>query len=186
MASASSALANPLPLGTLGPTACQLTDITFNSSGHAMACEGWYGGNLDGGNPTMNADSATDLNLLLGTSFTAATLPDLQDLSSLSGTTIHFSQTLTGITVFAVHVGAADGAGGVGYEGTAFYEFNAGAGISSNTIALNVPGLSNARLYETGGAVPEPASWALMILGFGGVGAVMRSRRRSQVTAATA
>ncbi len=27
--------------------------------------------------------------------------------------------------------------------------------------------------------VPEPASWALMILGFGGVGAMLRSRRRS-------
>ena len=27
-------------------------------------------------------------------------------------------------------------------------------------------------------AVPEPASWALMIMGFGGVGAMVRSRRR--------
>jgi hypothetical protein len=25
--------------------------------------------------------------------------------------------------------------------------------------------------------VPEPATWAMMILGFGGVGAVMRRRR---------
>lgn len=31
--------------------------------------------------------------------------------------------------------------------------------------------------------VPEPASWALMILGFGSVGAAMRSRRRSFVAA---
>lgn len=29
-----------------------------------------------------------------------------------------------------------------------------------------------------GNAVPEPASWALMILGFGGIGAAMRHRRR--------
>lgn len=28
------------------------------------------------------------------------------------------------------------------------------------------------------GAVPEPASWALMILGFGGAGALIRKRRR--------
>jgi hypothetical protein len=27
-------------------------------------------------------------------------------------------------------------------------------------------------------AVPEPATWALMIMGFGGVGAMARSRRR--------
>jgi hypothetical protein len=29
-----------------------------------------------------------------------------------------------------------------------------------------------------GGAVPEPATWGLMILGFGGAGAALRSRRR--------
>jgi hypothetical protein len=28
------------------------------------------------------------------------------------------------------------------------------------------------------GSVPEPAAWALMVLGFGGLGAAMRSRRR--------
>ncbi|THD51433.1 MAG: PEP-CTERM sorting domain-containing protein [Phenylobacterium sp.] len=32
-------------------------------------------------------------------------------------------------------------------------------------------------------AVPEPASWALMILGFGGVGAALRRRHRALVTA---
>ncbi len=30
------------------------------------------------------------------------------------------------------------------------------------------------------GSVPEPASWALMILGFGGVGALLRDKRRRQ------
>lgn len=34
-----------------------------------------------------------------------------------------------------------------------------------------------------GGAVPEPSAWALMILGFGGVGAMMRDRRRTLATA---
>jgi hypothetical protein len=33
-------------------------------------------------------------------------------------------------------------------------------------------------------AVPEPASWALMIAGFGGVGAALRSRRRQALVAA--
>jgi hypothetical protein len=33
------------------------------------------------------------------------------------------------------------------------------------------------------GGVPEPASWALMILGFGGVGAVLRTRRQRMVVA---
>jgi hypothetical protein len=30
----------------------------------------------------------------------------------------------------------------------------------------------------SGGSLPEPASWGLMIVGFGGMGAVLRSRRR--------
>jgi hypothetical protein len=33
-------------------------------------------------------------------------------------------------------------------------------------------------------AVPEPATWAMMIIGFGGVGAVMRRRRSALVAAA--
>lgn len=32
-----------------------------------------------------------------------------------------------------------------------------------------------------GGGVPEPASWALMLLGFGGVGAMLRRRPRVQI-----
>lgn len=34
-----------------------------------------------------------------------------------------------------------------------------------------------------GGAVPEPQSWALMILGFGFAGGALRRRSRSAVTA---
>jgi hypothetical protein len=30
----------------------------------------------------------------------------------------------------------------------------------------------------SGGSLPEPASWGLMIIGFGGMGAVLRRRRR--------
>lgn len=34
----------------------------------------------------------------------------------------------------------------------------------------------------TAGAVPEPATWALMLLGFGFVGGAMRSKKRQKVT----
>lgn len=35
-----------------------------------------------------------------------------------------------------------------------------------------------------GGAVPEPATWAMMLLGFGAIGASIRSRRRSPLATA--
>ena len=34
---------------------------------------------------------------------------------------------------------------------------------------------------DVGGGVPEPAAWALMLLGFGGLGAVLRGRRAAAV-----
>jgi hypothetical protein len=44
------------------------------------------------------------------------------------------------------------------------------------------PLLDNVSLDVTGGGVPEPASWALVILGFGAAGSALR-RRRSAVAA---
>lgn len=38
--------------------------------------------------------------------------------------------------------------------------------------------------FEITTGVPEPTSWALMLLGFGGMGAAIRSRRRAVVSAA--
>ena len=41
--------------------------------------------------------------------------------------------------------------------------------------------------YDTvGGGVPEPAAWALLMLGFGAIGGAMRGRRRQEVTTAYA
>ncbi|HEY0436323.1 MAG TPA: FxDxF family PEP-CTERM protein [Phenylobacterium sp.] len=48
-----------------------------------------------------------------------------------------------------------------------------GKGSYAGTIAFSaVPPITGG-----GGGVPEPAAWALMILGFGGVGATLRSRK---------
>ena len=60
------------------------------------------------------------------------------------------------------------------------YTFTAFAPTSTLTFASAEynpygPALDNVSI--AGGAVPEPASWALMIAGFGGVGSLMRRRR---------
>jgi hypothetical protein len=55
------------------------------------------------------------------------------------------------------------------------------AGASALTAAFGAPNLTNVEfgLAATAPvAVPEPGSWALMILGFGTVGLAMRTRRR--------
>jgi hypothetical protein len=46
--------------------------------------------------------------------------------------------------------------------------FGGDASVTGGTLSVT---------YDYTGAVPEPADWALMILGFGGVGAMLRRRR---------
>jgi len=57
-----------------------------------------------------------------------------------------------------------------------------GGGISSLSFAFT-PGVSTAKQFRVDGvqgAVPEPATWALFLLAFGGIGGVMRTRRRQR------
>ncbi len=162
---------------TLGATSCALTDI----SPKAASCAGWYAGNLVNGSTL--AEQAFALNSFLGTGLTSSTLTWLETLPSLSGLPgANFATALYGDTVVAFHVGAAKGAGGIGYQGTAFFRFDAGNLVGGlDSVGFNRAGLSNARLYRTGKfittAVPEPATWGMMLLGFGIVGSALRRRR---------
>ncbi|WP_228243734.1 PEPxxWA-CTERM sorting domain-containing protein [Porphyrobacter sp. GA68] len=168
---------------TLGSTTCSLGDI----SPTAVACRGWYEGNLNSNSPADRAAQAAALNALLGVStFTAANLTFTETLPSISGNSVNFATPLYGNTVVSFHVGGANGqATGIGYSGTAFYLFDAGNLVGGlDTIGFNRAGLSNARLYSTGTfqtpAVPEPATWLMMILGFAAVGGAMRRKQAVQ------
>lgn len=163
----------------LGSTGCSLTDI----SPAATSCVGWYEGNLNGGSPAMRVDTAAALNTLLGVSaFNSGNVAGIETLGSISGSIVDFATPLFGNTVVSFHVGAANGQrSGVGYQATAFYVFNAGNTVGGlNTITFNRAGLSNAKLFSTGRfqtpAVPEPATWLMMILGFTAVGAALRRK----------
>ena len=57
--------------------------------------------------------------------------------------------------------------------------------VLSGTTAFQAgPGLDNVSLTARGGSdVPEPTVWGLMIVGFGGIGAMLRRRREAAVPA---
>jgi hypothetical protein len=153
----------------LGSTACSNGDISG-----ATDCRGWFEGNLNSGNATDLANEALIINDLLGTNtYTGSNLPFV-DVTNLSGSTITFAQALTGTVILGVHVGAANGAGGIGYNGTAFYTLV----DPGSSVTLNVPGLSNARVFGVA-AVPEPGTWAMMLLGLGSLAWLIRRNRRA-------
>lgn len=66
--------------------------------------------------------------------------------------------------------------------------FNFGSGfsnISFFTISSQEGGSDNSFVLDNitiAGAVPEPATWAMMLIGFGAVGAAMRRRKRTELT----
>jgi hypothetical protein len=85
-------------------------------------------------------------------------------------TDVHFGAGLTGLLQVTVNGG----------------DFNQGAffGLDGGPRdGLNVAATFDWRNDATGAGVPEPASWALMIGGFGMAGATLRRRRATAVTA---
>ena len=86
-----------------------------------------------------------------------------------------FAALLNGDTFIGIHKGKG---GKNGFESTAFFKLTAD---NLDTFKLNLKGGSDAVLYSTGtvfGGVPEPATWAMMIIGFGAVGSMVRTSRR--------
>ena len=145
---------------------------TTTPSPNAIACSGFWTSNLLN---NSSADLSAQNTALgdIGFNFNTSTFNSLTQQGSLTSDMLNFGETLYGITYIGVHFG--DAGTGLG-DRTVFYEFNFGS--QGNTgITLNTPGFSNAVLYFTGGSVPEPATWAMMLLGFLGMGIALRRRR---------
>jgi hypothetical protein len=51
--------------------------------------------------------------------------------------------------------------------------------MGASSVNLGVNGFSNSVIVPP--PVPEPGTWAMMLLGFGGIGMAMRRRRRSSI-----
>jgi hypothetical protein len=62
-----------------------------------------------------------------------------------------------------------------------FWLFDFGTTGANYVVLDHIRGFSNAALYTTGtgGGVPEPATWAMMLFGFAGAGVALRRSRRN-------
>jgi hypothetical protein len=140
----------------------------------AAGCAGFFSGNLLNGSPT---DLAAQDAALAGLGFDfSGDLSTYTKIETSDATFLDFGQELFGNTIIGIHFGNGSGVG----NSTGFFEFDFTSPV--NGIALNIPGSSGVVLYQTGassvGAVPEPSTWAMMLMGFGAVGYSMRRRKR--------
>jgi PEP-CTERM motif-containing protein len=198
MAAASPAYADP-PGGVAGGVVDACTAVYVQN---AIACQGYYGGNLFQGaaGSATPADIQSVITLLLnGTASTADTLPTnntaayappyvintstvLATLENQNGTNgvpfnyVFGGPNLSGLVVFGAHFGTNPDAGEANNI-SALWLVNVGAGPTHTITVTNGQGVSNAQIFGFGGAVPEPATWAMMLLGFGGIGMAMRRRK---------
>jgi PEP-CTERM motif len=156
-------------------------DIT-RTNPDADACSGYWAGNLN------NNASEDDLNLalddLMGGSFDPdvvfVDIEDTKDFFTELGGTLTFDDPLMGQQILSLHFGNAGNE--FGGDVTVLYLFTFDEPTSS--IELGQDGFSNAVLI--GGGVPEPSTWAMMMLGFGAVGYGLRRRRREGLLAQVA
>lgn len=167
-----------VPLST-----CAQTDLVPNAS----ACQGFYAGNLI--NTNHEADQKSALSVL-GYDWNGSFLQEF--FFPNEGTTIDFTQLLTGTTYIGIHFGNGMGSPGRPSgkgdgDDTAFYRFDNLGGVDILNVSYKAG--SVARLYATGigkpppggevPAVPEPSTWLMMLAGFGLIGAMVRRRGKA-------
>lgn len=171
-------------LGVSTPAAASIACSNTDISPTASACAGFYPGNVVNGNPSNTATLTAAL-ASLGFTYNG----DNDGIEQFNGSsTVDFATLLFGQTIIAVHYG--NGVGSPGRpnnstqgdgDDTAFYLFDAGT-IGLDTFTLAFSAASTVTLFKTGSppppSVPEPATWAMMLMGFGAAGAALRRSRR--------
>ena len=151
-----------------------------NFSPEAIDCNGFYDGNVLSGNAGDVMIQEAAVEDLLNVDFDPFTFTDFVKIDPLNGaTTLNFGTALLGNVVIGIHFGNGTGENAVG-NSTGFFLFNFLTPTTS--ITFNIPASSAAVIYQDqGGQVPEPATWAMMLLGFGAAGYAMRRRRKASI-----
>jgi hypothetical protein len=198
---ASAASATPTPTPTPANDPCSVNFVVG-----AIACQGYYGSNLitgTVGSATTAAELADIALLLNGTASTSDSLPTnntsgynppysipdstvLAALTGLNGSaTMNFGITLSGLTILGAHFG--NNIDSDPQNVTAFWLVDLGNTSTDTLSFINGQGSSNAQIFGTGGThLPEPSTWAMMLLGFGAIGVSLRWRRRRAAAEAIA
>lgn len=145
--------------------------------GFSVASGGWFGGGNPygvGTNPAILGSVTVDTTNTTGTSFSA--------INWVTGSKIW---TLADINI---------GASSVSFSGGNVSQFSLIFNQSSNYVySSNTVAISDGRsliacngcvsLVAAQAAVPEPATWAMMLFGFGAIGGFLRRRRRYNTAA---
>lgn len=169
---------------TIGGGGC-MSDLTFSGSSTLLECYGRFSGNVLNNSPATNLRLNTAMSALGYTGpaiiYSAIEATNKLNLGDSSGVTVNFPGVLNGEVWFGLHSGGG-GKLGVGNQ-TSFYRINA---VNLDSFQFNPQGASGATLLAVNQtAVPEPSTWAMMLLGFGFVGGALRSAKRRRPASAS-
>ena len=146
-----------------------------NSNGNPgnWGLEGTNGSNFSG----FNGNSYT-MSLLFASDITAFSLDASRSNGSTDGTLTLYGYLNGSLTsTNSVALGAINSWSTIGLTGLFDQVTITGTGTDFHPFGID-------NINFTAGAVPEPGTWAMMLLGFGGIGMAMRRRRQPLLQAA--
>lgn len=167
--------------GTLGGGGC-ITDLSLSAGSSLTSCYGREDKNVLDNNENGIINTALTALGYTGPAISYNAVPLTDIMKNLNGSqSINFPGVFNGTIFLGAHYGGGqDGPGNT----TTFYRINAS---NLDLIGLNLKASSTVTIFARvpAPAVPEPATWAMMLLGFGMTAAWLRYvRRRTKVAIA--
>ena len=166
------------------------THFTFSGSTFAMSSPGWVAAPANDATNFAAAEPGTDAVFsvkpgleLTSLSFYLGSLDNYNTLTFFNGGTLVQSFTGNQLTI----PNPANGNQTAGDTNRRyFFTFGAADGVNKVVFSSSAPAFEFDTLAAAISAVPEPQTWAMMILGFGFIGFMLRNGRRQNASVATA